>query len=49
MKKMFAITLVLILALSLLTACGGNNDNNGNNGGGKTPSAPQNRGKVSGG
>ena len=32
MKKVLAIVLVLILALSLLTACGGNNDNNdGNN------------------
>jgi len=43
MKKFMALMLVLILALSLLTACGGNNDNSGNNGGGKgTPSAPQN-------
>ena len=41
MKKLLTITLVMVLALSLLTACGGNNDNgnnNGNNGGGHTHS-----------
>ena len=33
MKKIFAIVLVLVLAISLLTACGGNNDNNNSTGG----------------
>ena len=33
MKKIFAIALVMVLALSLLTACGGNGDNNNSTGG----------------
>ena len=40
MKKFYAIMLVLVLALSLLTACGDNSKNNGSGKG--TPSAPQN-------
>ena len=43
MKKLLAIALVLILALSLLTACGGNNS-----GGKGTPSAPRNLTAVPG-
>jgi len=40
MKKFMALMLVLILALSLLTACGGNNDNNNSTGGNNSTTPP---------
>ena len=53
MKKIFAIALVFILALSLLTACGDkdndNNGNNGNGGNGGNNGTSQNGGNNNGG
>jgi hypothetical protein len=47
MKKIISIALVLVLALSLLTACGGkdNNSTPSNNGGGSTTTPPTSQGE----
>jgi hypothetical protein len=41
MKKLFALMLALVLALSLLTACGGNGNGGSTNGDNTTPPASQ--------
>ena len=48
MKKIFAIALVLVLAISLLTACGGKGDGN-NSGGSTNPPVSQGGGESNGG
>ena len=47
MKKIITISLVFILAMSLLTACGGNNDNNNPNGNGNNSTPGNSQGTES--